>query len=164
MLPVPTMAASNAFWCNPMVPTAGCESCELCASDGGELLVHRGPLRIVLVNDNAYPGFCRVIWNAHVVELTDLAPAQRSACMQAVCQTEAIVREVMAPHKINLASLGNMTPHLHWHVIPRYLDDAHFPSPVWAAAVRTTPAPVLDARRERIPALRAALLRYFAAQ
>jgi diadenosine tetraphosphate (Ap4A) HIT family hydrolase len=158
---VPTMAASNASWCNPVVQMAGCE---LCGSDGGEVVVRIGPLRIVLVDDSAYPGFCRVIWDAHIVELTDLAPAQRSVCMQAVCQTEAIVREVMAPHKINLASLGNMTPHLHWHVIPRFLDDAHFPAPVWAAVVRTTPTAVLDARRARIPALRAALLRYFAAQ
>jgi diadenosine tetraphosphate (Ap4A) HIT family hydrolase len=42
----------------------------------------------------------------------------------------------MQPDKINLASLGNVVPHLHWHVIPRFADDAHFPSPIWASPQR----------------------------
>ena len=42
------------------------------------------------------------------------------------------MRQVLNPTKINLASLGNMTPHLHWHVIPRFADDVNFPNPVWA--------------------------------
>jgi len=36
------------------------------------------------------------------------------------------------PTKINLASLGNMVPHLHWHVIARFEGDARWPAPVWA--------------------------------
>lgn len=138
--------------------------CELCDTDGGEVLVQTELLRIVLVDDAAYPGFCRVVWTDHLREMTDLTPSQRSACMQAVCQTEEIVRQVMTPHKVNLASLGNQTPHVHWHVIPRYEDDAHFPSPVWAAAHRTTPAAVLAQRRALLPALRLAFQRYFACQ
>jgi len=42
----------------------------------------------------------------------------------------------MQPTKINLASLGNVVPHLHWHVIPRWADDTHFPDPIWAPARR----------------------------
>jgi diadenosine tetraphosphate (Ap4A) HIT family hydrolase len=38
---------------------------------------------------------------------------------------------VLHPDKINLASFGNVVPHLHWHVIPRFEDDAHFPAPIW---------------------------------
>ena len=161
MSPAPIMVASNAFWCSVIRPDSDL-GCELCDADGGELLVQIGPLRIVLVDDEAYPGFCRVVWTEHVREMTDLAPSQRSVCMQAVCQTEEIVRRVMAPHKVNLASLGNQTPHLHWHVIPRYEDDAHFPTPVWATAVRVTPSAVLAERRARLPALRLALQHYFA--
>jgi diadenosine tetraphosphate (Ap4A) HIT family hydrolase len=66
-----------------------------------------------------------------------------------VFAAEAALREVMAPDKINLASLGNVVPHLHWHVIPRFADDPHFPNPVWSARQRNTPhaAPGnLDAR------------------
>jgi diadenosine tetraphosphate (Ap4A) HIT family hydrolase len=64
----------------------------------------------------------------------------------------------MQPKKINLASLGNMVPHLHWHIIPRYTDDAHFPAPVWAESQRVTSAASLAARRELLPALRAAMV------
>ena len=138
--------------------------CELCDTEGGEVLVQVGPVRIVLVDDAAYPGFCRVVWRDHLREMTDLTPSQRSACMQAVCKTEEVMRQVLAPHKINLASLGNMTPHVHWHVIPRYEDDAHFPSPVWGVAVRTTEPATLAERRALLPSLRLALQRAFADQ
>ena len=46
---------------------------------------------------------------------------------------EEAQQSVLAPDKINLASLGNMVPHLHWHVIPRWRGDRHFPDPIWAA-------------------------------
>ena len=74
--------------------------------------------------------------------------------MDVLWQVEHVVREVMQPEKINLASFGNVVPHLHWHVIPRYTDDAHFPAPVWAEAKRQSSAASLKARNERLPALR----------
>lgn len=131
--------------------------CELCAQQGGEV-VHLGPdWHVVLVDDADYPGFCRVIWNRHMREMTDLALDERNSLMAAVWQVEAAVRDVMQPHKINLASLGNMTPHLHWHVIPRYVDDAQFPAPVWAPAQRVTAPGALAQRRDLLPTLRTAI-------
>jgi diadenosine tetraphosphate (Ap4A) HIT family hydrolase len=115
-------------------------------------------LRVVLVDDANFPGFCRVIWNQHVAEMTDLAAAERDHLMCTVWQVEAAIRAVMAPHKINLAALGNMVPHLHWHVIPRYRDDTHFPAPIWAPSVRVHHATMLADRRALLPALRRQLL------
>ena len=112
------------------------KSCELCASAGGEILWSSPACRVVRVADAHYPGFCRVIWTAHVREMTDLAPAQRLALMNVVFATEEVVRALFKPHKINLASFGNMVPHLHWHVIPRWQDDRHFPEPVWGSVQR----------------------------
>jgi diadenosine tetraphosphate (Ap4A) HIT family hydrolase len=112
---------------------------------------------VVLVDDASYPGFCRVIWNDHVKEMTDLPVADRSTLMAAVCKVESAVRAVMQPEKINLASLGNMTPHLHWHVIPRYVDDAHFPGPVWAEAQRQPSPATLEQRQVLLGALRSAV-------
>lgn len=83
-----------------------------------------------------YPGFCRVIWRAHVGEMTDLANSERDHLMALVFATEAALRQLYLPQKINLASLGNLVPHLHWHVIPRFVDDPHFPAPIWAATRR----------------------------
>jgi diadenosine tetraphosphate (Ap4A) HIT family hydrolase len=140
------------------------EQCELCREDGGEVIHRNDRLRVVLVDDADYPGFCRVIWNAHVAEMSDLPPADRAILMRAVCQVESALREVLQPEKINLASLGNMVPHLHWHVIPRFADDAHFPHPIWAQAVRQTAVEVLAARRAVLPALRAAIARHVACE
>lgn len=114
--------------------------CGLCESPGGELLWRDAFCRVVLVDDAAYPGFCRVILNHHVREMTDLGESERLRLMSVVFAVEAVIREVMQPDKINLASLGNVVPHLHWHVIPRFKDDRHFPSPIWAEAQRE-PAP-----------------------
>jgi diadenosine tetraphosphate (Ap4A) HIT family hydrolase len=110
--------------------------CELC-DQPGDVIVQNPDWRVVLVNDTHYPGFCRVIWNQHVKEMTDLSADQRNRFMEAVWQVETAVREVMQPHKVNLASLGNVVPHLHWHVIPRYIDDMHFPNPIWGQVERS---------------------------
>ncbi len=95
--------------------------------------------RVVLAAEPDYPGFLRVVLNHHVREMTDLVPEERSRLMMMVCKTEQVVRDVIRPDKINLASLGNVVPHLHWHVIPRFVDDPHFPNPVWGARQRDTP-------------------------
>lgn len=136
--------------------------CELCSTPGGEILYRDEKCRVVLVDDAQYPGFCRVIWNDHVKEITDLSFADRAAFMAVVWQVEAAVREVMQPHKMNLACLGNMVPHLHWHVIPRYVDDAHFPNPVWSDAQRIPSASDVAARAALLPALRASIARHIA--
>ncbi|MGB9149712.1 MAG: HIT family protein, partial [Burkholderiales bacterium] len=90
------------------------------------------------VKDADYPAFCRVIWNTHIKEMTDLSAHEQLQMMLTVFSVEASLRETIKPDKINLASLGNMTPHLHWHVIPRFRDDRHFPQPIWAVAARPT--------------------------
>ncbi len=112
------------------------DACELCTADGGEVLYRDAALRIVAVSGadgETYRGFCRVIWNQHVKEMTDLAAPDRSTFMDAVFKLEAVLREQLHPAKMNIASLGNMTPHLHWHVIPRFIGDATFPKPIWAS-------------------------------
>lgn len=111
-------------------------SCELCNTTGGEVLWDSPSCRVVRVDDPHYPGFCRVIWNAHAREMTDLDPGQQQYLMSVVLAVEATVRRLFVPDKINLASLGNMVPHVHWHIIPRWLDDRHFPEPIWGSVRR----------------------------
>ena len=110
--------------------------CELCASPGGTVLWQDARCCVVHVGEADYPGFCRVIWNAHVREMSDLGDADRAHCMRVVLAVERVLRAAMRPDKINLASLGNMVAHLHWHVIPRFADDPHFPQPVWGVRQR----------------------------
>ena len=122
------------------------QDCELCTQAGGDLIWRDDRCRVVLVNDPDYTGFCRVIWNTHVREMTDLDAAGRQHCMRVVLAVEQALRKLLNPHKINLASFGNLTPHVHWHVIARHPEDAHFPQPVWGERQRAgarTPAPGL---------------------
>ena len=110
--------------------------CEFCASPGGVVVWQNDLCRVVRVDEPDYPGFLRVILARHAREMTDLSPEERARLMAIVFEVEAVVRDAMRPDKMNVASLGNMTPHVHWHVIPRFADDRHFPSPIWAAPRR----------------------------
>ena len=130
--------------------------CEFCGSPGGPVLWQNDLCRVVRVDEPDYPGFCRVILNRHAVEMTDLAPAERDALMRVVYEVEAAIRETLGADKMNLASLGNMTPHVHWHVVPRFRDDRHFPNPIWAAPQRER-APVHAERERRAANLSAAI-------
>ncbi len=134
-------------------------NCVFCNHEGGELLWRDESLRIVRVLDEPdYPGFCRVIWHGHVTEFSALTTAQRTHLMNVIAALERVLHELMQPTKINFASLGNQVPHLHWHVIPRYHDDAHFPQPIWAARVREANPEKLEARAQQAKALGTALL------
>jgi len=112
------------------------DNCPLCAADGGTLIWRGDRLRVIRAAEAGFPGFYRVVWNDHVAEFSDLSAADRALCMEAVALVERVLREQLAPAKINLAALGNMVAHLHWHVIARYDWDSHFPGAVWAPAQR----------------------------
>jgi len=127
--------------------------CPLCTEEGGTPVLRNELLRVVLVDDADYPGYARVIVNAHAKEMTDLDPGALARVMAAVYAVEDALRAVLAPDKVNLASLGNVVPHLHWHVIPRFADDAHFPQPIWGTRQREPDAAKLAARRALLPAL-----------
>ena len=136
---------------NNSLPAA---SCALCVQAGGEVLWDDGFARVVLVGDADHPGFCRVILNAHNREMTDLAEVERNRLMSTVYVVEKLLRELLQPEKINLASFGNVVPHLHWHVIPRYADDPHFPGSVWSTrngdGVHALPAGFVRVLRQKL--------------
>ncbi|QNP48014.1 HIT family protein [Diaphorobacter aerolatus] len=132
-------------------------NCVLCREDGGALVWRGSRLRLIRASEEGFPAFYRVIWNAHVAEFSDLSRADRAFCMEVVAAVEQLVREHLKPAKINLAALGNMVPHLHWHVIARWEWDSHFPAPVWANAQRSRDAEKEAAISARLPALDALL-------
>lgn len=111
-------------------------ACPLCAEAGGQLVWLGAQLRLIRAQEAGFPAFYRIVWNAHVAEFSDLSRPEREHCMQAVALVEQVLRAQLAPAKINLATLGNMVPHLHWHIIARFAWDSHFPAPVWASAQR----------------------------
>lgn len=130
----------TAVFAAPDWPRAGCALCE---APGGTMVAQARRWRVIRADDAAHPAFYRVVWREHVAEFGDLDAAARVHCMTVVEAVERTLRERLAPTKINLAALGNVVPHLHWHVIARYDWDSHWPQPVWAPAQRVVePSPV----------------------
>ncbi|SFB68008.1 Diadenosine tetraphosphate (Ap4A) hydrolase [Polaromonas sp. OV174] len=123
--------------------------CPLCEADGGLLVFRNEELRIIQASEAGFPAFYRVVWNRHVAEFSELSPAEREVCMNAVVVVEQVLHAELQPTKINLAALGNMVAHLHWHVIARFDWDSHFPAPVWAAPQRPAEADRLAALAAR---------------
>lgn len=109
-------------------------ACPLCKAANETVLWRNDTLRVVDVGDPLFPGFTRLIWQDHIKEMTELPPAARAGLMAIVWEIEQTLRNVLQPDKINLAQFGNMVPHLHWHIIPRWACDSHFPEAIWAPA------------------------------
>ncbi len=115
--------------------------CPLCNDVGGVLIATGPRWRVIRAEDAAFPAFYRVVWTEHVAEFSALSPTHRTECMAVVCAVEQALIVALRPAKINLAALGNVVPHLHWHVIARFEDDSHFPQPVWGVAQREQASP-----------------------
>ena len=133
--------------------SSGIVSCPLCEGSGGRLVYETPRFRVIHASEAGFPAFYRLIWREHVREFSELSKEDRLLCMEAVTVIEQSMRELLSPTKMNLATLGNVVPHLHWHVIARFDWDSRFPAPVWAAAQREPDAVRLEAVTLALPAL-----------
>jgi len=132
--------------------------CPYCRNTTDQVIWNDGATRVMYIDDSPFIGWCRVIWHDHALELTDLDEANRNRLMRTVFAVETGLRKLLSPAKINLASMGTAMPHVHWHIVPRFADDTHFPDPVWSTAKRppsdrTAPAnfvPAMQAHLEKV--------------
>lgn len=108
-------------------------NCILCQETGGTLIYQNDFIRVINANEPHYPAFTRVILQQHKAEMTDLTMTDRHRLMDYVYLVEQVQRECLSPDKINLAQFGTMVPHLHWHIIPRFKWDLHYPSAFWSS-------------------------------
>jgi len=87
---------------------------------------------LYLSTNQTYRGHCQLVFDprhvARVDELTD--DEWRAMSTDLRLAQAAILRTVNADH-VNIESLGNIVPHLHWHIIPRYRDDPRWGLPIW---------------------------------
>ena len=131
--------------------------CPLCTTAGGRVVWQGKFWRLVSAQEAAFPAFYRLIYQAHTTEWSDLPAPLRQQCAELLAGLELLMREHVQPAKMNLATLGNVVPHLHWHLIARFDWDSHFPAPVWAAAVRDRVPAREEALHAQLPALERAL-------
>jgi diadenosine tetraphosphate (Ap4A) HIT family hydrolase len=96
--------------------------------------------------DQASRGRCLVTLREHYTELFQLTPAMRTALMDDVARVAEALFRALRPIKINYELLGNLVPHIHWHIVPRFRDDGSYPKPIWTApqAPRTLAAAERD--------------------
>ena len=83
-----------------------------------------------------YHGYCVLVARTHATELSRLSAEERRAYLDEMCLLAAAIETAFRPHKLNYELLGNQVPHLHWHLFPRYADDAEALKPVWLALDR----------------------------
>lgn len=127
-------------------------SCPLCTHTGGRLLQQTALARLIEPTQGASVGTQRLILQRHCTEFSDLQPDERQGLMDWLAQAEHELRCRLQPDKVNLASLGNYVPHLHWHLIPRWVTDPLWPDSPWSApqSVQVTPLPSKDQAELRL--------------
>ena len=87
---------------------------------------------LMLNRDQFFPGYCFLISKEHVTELFHLQPQVRQELIEEVNLAAATLAAVIKPDKINYELLGNMVPHMHWHLVPRFIEDPLWPRPIWS--------------------------------
>jgi diadenosine tetraphosphate (Ap4A) HIT family hydrolase len=113
-----------------------------------------------LPQNQTYRGHSIVVFDPRHVTRLDQLTAQEwltyAADLQVVVR---VIGAVCRPDHFNVESLGNVMPHLHWHVIPRYKGDGRWRQPIWAADINAQPDRRLpaDDRSRLLAALRGAL-------
>jgi diadenosine tetraphosphate (Ap4A) HIT family hydrolase len=77
------------------------------------------------------PGYTIVIWkHGHAVEMTSLNPQQLQGYWTDVVETARALTNHLRPIKMNYVTLGNVVPHLHTHLLPRFVDDPAAGGPI----------------------------------
>jgi diadenosine tetraphosphate (Ap4A) HIT family hydrolase len=111
------------------------ESCTMCTkwNDEPELRIAEFDFCYAILNrDQFFPGYTFVVSKRHVTELFHLNRNSREVVMEEVTRVATALYKLFQPDKINYELLGNMVPHMHWHLIPRFGTDSLWPRPIWS--------------------------------
>lgn len=87
---------------------------------------------VVLNRDQFFPGYTLLFTKQHVTELFHLDRAVRAELTEEISTVARALHSQFQPDKINYELLGNMVPHMHWHLVPRFAIDPLWPRPIWA--------------------------------
>ncbi len=134
-------------------------NCPMCQrwNDDADLRIIEMPHSYAVLNrDQFFPGYTLLFTKEHVTELFHLDPSVRSALMEEASRVAEALYDTFSPAKINYELLGNMVPHIHWHIVPRFASEALWPRPIWAETHKELIlAP--DEYQQRITRIRSAL-------
>ena len=135
------------------------DPCPMCTKWGDEPDLRIAELeqcRVLLNRDQFFPGYTFVFSREHVTELFHLDRDRRTAVMEEVASVASALYTLFRADKINYELLGNMVPHMHWHIVPRFRGDPLWPRPIWAEPHKELQL-VAEGYGERIELIRKAL-------
>jgi diadenosine tetraphosphate (Ap4A) HIT family hydrolase len=115
---------------------------------------------LYLTTNQTYRGHCQLIFDArHAATPDQLSRDEWTAWCADLFTAQAAIMQTVRPDHVNIESLGNVVPHLHWHIVPRYRHDPRWGAPIWLTRVEDMAETALpgDQRRRLIADLRAAL-------
>ena len=100
-----------------------------------------------LANDRRFPWVILIPRRAGVTELHDLSPADQQTLMAEITRIAAVLKQRFKADKVNVATLGNLVPQLHIHIVMRFTTDPAWPGPIWGHG---TPEPYGEGEIERM--------------
>ncbi len=109
-----------------------CPMCRKWVDDADLQVVELEHCYVLLNRDQFFPGYSFVFTKEHVTELFHLDLTTRQAVVEEVSRVAEVLNKTFEPTKMNYELLGNMVPHMHWHLVPRFDSDPLWPKPIWA--------------------------------
>jgi len=79
--------------------------------------------KLYLFGDQSLLGRCVLVYNQHATELYQLDEEERNKYYQDMIKAAQAISKAFKPDKLNYIILGDISPHLHWHLVPRYKND-----------------------------------------
>ena len=82
--------------------------------------------QLFLFKEQSHPGRCNVVYNRHGVELYELTADEREKFMHDVVTAAKAIQQIFTPAKINYGAFSDKLSHLHFHLVPKYVDGYNF--------------------------------------
>lgn len=104
-----------------------------------DLMIEIAPLKVstlYLFKEQTYRGRCIVAYRSHVNELFELPPEELSLFMRDVALAAKAIKTATGAAKINYGAYSDKLPHLHVHLVPKYVD-----GPNWGGTFTMMPEP-----------------------
>jgi diadenosine tetraphosphate (Ap4A) HIT family hydrolase len=116
------------------------------SNDFWDLVLPLSVSSLYLARNQTYRGQCSLIFDLrHAARPDQLTAAEWAAFCADLFAAQNAVVSVTRPDHINVESLGNVVPHLHWHIIPRYVGDPRWGMPIWTTPLSAMPDTRLEA-------------------
>ena len=109
-----------------------CPMCRRWDADSDLRIIELPHSYVILNRDQYFPGYTLLFTKSHVTELFHLDRDVRTALMEEISLVAGALYTIYTPDKINYELLGNMVPHIHWHIVPRFSSEPLWPRPIWA--------------------------------